>query len=236
MSVIAGFAPGLFAGQRVVVTGAAGGIGGAIAAAFAALGAEVIGLDRQAGAAILCCDLEDPGAREAAAAAIRAGGPVAAVVHCAGRFRRVPATDPGAGAELDAALALQVVAPFHLVRALVPVLRGGAVVTITSTSAVRTSRQASAYCIGKAGLEMLTRTLAAELAAEGIRVNAVAPGEVATSLTAGDALAEALVARIPLGRRALPEEVAAAVVFLASPLAAYVTGATLAVDGGFLAV
>lgn len=234
MTPIAGFSPDLFAAKRIVVTGAAGGIGRAICDAFLMTGAQVIGIDRVPAPGILRCDLSDRAALQSAVQTVLAGGAVAALVNCAGSFRRVRSPDPDADGELDGALALQILAPFLLTRMLLPALRGGAVVNITSTSAERSSRDASAYSIGKAGLRMLTIALAAELAAERVRVNAVAPGEVETSLTAGDPGVDALIARIPMGRRAQPAEVAAAVVFLASPLASYVTGATLVVDGGFL--
>ncbi len=236
MTPIAGFSPHLFAAKRVVVTGAAGGIGRAICDAFVWVGAEVIGIDRDTAPGILRCDLGDRVALQDVTHTILSGGAIAALVNCAGSFRRVRLLDSDAGGELDAALALQIVAPFLLTRTLLPALRNGAVVNITSTSAERSSRDASAYCIGKAGLKMLTSSLAAEFAAENVRVNAVAPGEVRTGLTAGDPLVEGLVARIPLGRRADPAEIAAAVVFLASPLASYITGTTLVVDGGYLAV
>jgi NAD(P)-dependent dehydrogenase (short-subunit alcohol dehydrogenase family) len=235
VTAITGFSPDLFAAKRVVVTGAAGGIGGAICDAFTRTGATVIGIDRADSPGILGCNLDDRAALQDVVATVMSGGPIAALVNCAGTFRRVRLPEPGAGGELDAALALHVVAPFLLVRSLLPALRNGAVVNITSTSAERSSRDASAYSIGKAGLRMLTIALAAELAAEGVRVNAVAPGEVETRLISGDPHVDALIARIPMGRRAHPAEVAAAVVFLASPLASYITGATLVVDGGFLA-
>ena len=235
MTPIAGFSPELFAAKRVVVTGAAGGIGRAICDAFVKVGAEVIGIDRDEAPGILRCDLSDRAALQNMAETVSSGKPIAALVNCAGTFRRVRLPDSDAGGELDAALALQIVAPYLLLRTLLPALRNGAVVNITSTSAERSSRDASAYSIGKAGLRMLTSALAAELAAEGVRVNAVAPGEVETRLTAGDPRVDALIERIPMGRRAHPAEVAAAVVFLASPLASYITGATLVVDGGFLA-
>ena len=129
---------------------------------------------------------------------------------------------------------MHLLAPFQLSRALLPALRGGAIVNVTSTGAVRPCHEGSAYSISKAALGMLTQAFAVELAPMGIRVNAVAPGEVDTSLTADDPHVKALVARLPVQRRAQPEEIASAVVFLASPLATYVTGATLPVDGGFL--
>ena len=113
--MIPGFAPDLFAGRQVVVTGAAGGIGQAIIAAFAACGASTIAIDRPEVVAPgapgwIACDLADRADIARAAAAI--SGPVAALVHCAGVFRRIALDDEGAEAEWDRTLAINLTAPF----------------------------------------------------------------------------------------------------------------------------
>lgn len=238
--MIPGFAPDLFAGQQVVVTGAAGGIGRAILAAFAACGAATVGIDRPDAVppdtpGWIACDLADRADLARAAAAI--SGPVAALIHCAGVFRRVPLDHPEAEAEWHRTLAINLTAPFLLTRALAPHLSGGAVVNITSVRASTSAERAAAYTVSKGGLAALTLALAEELAPRGIRVNAVAPGDVDTPMGRSDPeMTRKLVARTPLGRMARPDEVAAACVYLASPLAGFVTGTTLHVDGGFLAV
>jgi len=236
VNALPGFATSLFEGRRVVITGSSGGIGHAIGDAFTAVGAQVIGLDRTPSPGTIQCDLSDRASLDETARRLTEGGPVAALINCAGRFRRVAVASDDAVDELDACLELHAVAPFLLTRALISVLRNGAVVNITSTSARRSSAEALAYSTSKAALQAMTASLAAELAPFGIRVNAVAPGEVATSLTQGDEHVARIVEKTPMRRRALPEEVAAATVFLASPLASFITGTTLGVDGGFMAI
>jgi NAD(P)-dependent dehydrogenase (short-subunit alcohol dehydrogenase family) len=116
----------------------------------------------------------------------------------------------------------------------------GSIINISSVTGAVAFPRRVAYCVSKAGLDMLTRVLAVEWAARGVRVNAIAPGYVATEmvreLSAGGVLDEAALARrTPLGRLATPEEVAEAAVFLASDAASYVTGTVLRVDGGWTA-
>jgi meso-butanediol dehydrogenase / (S,S)-butanediol dehydrogenase / diacetyl reductase len=240
MTPVSGFANDLFQGKQVVVTGAAGGIGRAIAAAFAACGADLIRIDRPEaippeGRGWIGCDLADRTSLMRAAQGI--SGPLAALINCAGVFRRVALSEMGAVAEWDRTLAVNLTAPFLLTRALAEQLAGGAVVNITSVRAETSAERASAYTVSKGGLVALTLALADELAASGIRANAVAPGDVDTAMGHTDPdITAKLFARTPLKRMARPEEVAAACVFLASPLASHVTGATLRVDGGFLAV
>ncbi|MCX6631228.1 MAG: SDR family oxidoreductase, partial [Candidatus Solibacter sp.] len=117
---------------------------------------------------------------------------------------------------------------------------GGAMVFITSTNAEAAFPRRAAYCSAKAGVAMLTKVLAIEWAAQGIRVNAVGPAHVATEMTqrniaAGHINEAKLMARIPLGRLAQPADVADAVSFLLSEQASFITGHSLYVDGGWLA-
>ncbi|MGE5156067.1 MAG: SDR family oxidoreductase [Betaproteobacteria bacterium] len=111
---------------------------------------------------------------------------------------------------------------------------GGAIVNVTSVQDTYPVRNSSAYGAAKGGLRQLTRTMAIELGAHGIRVNAVAPGEVNTAMNRREGVPAADVARpaLPLGRVASPNEVAAAIVWLASDASSYLTGATIVVDGG----
>jgi 3-oxoacyl-[acyl-carrier protein] reductase len=136
--------------------------------------------------------------------------------------------------EWDFVVGLNLTYVFRIVRAVIPAMieaGGGAIVSIASTAGLTGSPRMAPYGAAKAGVVSLTRSLAAECGQYGIRVNAVAPGTVATALTTSDA-AEAAAVKIPLKRRAVPADIANAVVFLASPEAAYVTGQTLIVDGG----
>lgn len=154
------------------------------------------------------------------------GSPTVAADECSARF-------------FEAVIALNLVAPFHCARAALPVMRrqpsGGSIVNIGSVSGTRSSPGTAAYGAAKAGLANLTRTLAVEWAPE-VRVNAVVPGPVATDDGTGHyggpgGLAR-VAATVPIGRMVVPADVAAACLFLASPLAAAITGALLAVDGG----
>jgi NAD(P)-dependent dehydrogenase (short-subunit alcohol dehydrogenase family) len=146
-------------------------------------------------------------------------------------------TESEAEVAWDRTLAVNLTAPFLLTRALVPVLRGGAVVNVTSVRAETSSARAAHYTVSKGGLAALTLAMADEFAPLNIRANAVAPGDVDTAMGKGDpAILAALLDRTPMHRLITPAEVAASCVFLASPLAASITGATLRVDGGFLAV
>ncbi len=236
-------------GRTALVTGASGGIGGAIARALYVQGASVVlsGTRQDALSALaadlgerahVCpADLSDPAAAEAlVAAAEAAAGPLHILVNNAGLTRDGLAMRMK-DADWDAVLDVDLAAPFRLSRA---ALRGmvkrryGRIVAIGSVVGSTGNPGQANYAAAKAGLVGMTKALAAEVGSRGITVNTVAPGFVETAMT--DKLTgpqrERLVAAIPLGRMGAPADVAAAVVYLASDEAAWVTGATLHVNGG----
>ncbi len=234
-----------------LVTGASRGIGRAIASALAAAGHRVIGtatteagaqaisaaLAAHPGCRGIALDVTDGAAAEAAVDAIvKAEGGLHVLVNNAGITRDQLAMrmkDEDWSAVLDTNLT----AVFRLGRAVTrPMMkqRYGRIVNITSVVGASGNAGQANYAAAKAGVAGMTRALARELGSRGITVNCVAPGFIATDMT--DALPEAqraaLLQQIPLGRLGTPEEIAHAVAFLASPLAGYVTGAELHVNGG----
>lgn len=239
-------------GEAGLVTGAGGGIGAAIAQALTGSGARVVLLDRRAevretasglGAEYLVTDLAGTKTcEEAVECTARSLGRLSFLVNAAGVQDRGPLVeleDEG----WERLNAINLGAAFRLCRAAAQRMisdgSGGSMLNITSISATVGVPGIVGYGATKAGLVQLTRGLAVELAPHGIRANALAPGYVRTSMT-GDLFSdeerrEQVLARIPLGRIAEPEEIAPAAVFLLSPAARYVTGEVLHVDGGYVA-
>ena len=236
-------------GKTALVTGASGGIGAAIARMLHAQGAAVAlsGTRREALAALaaelgerahVCpADLRDPAAPDAlVAAAEAAAGPLAILVNNAGFTRDMLALRMK-DEDWQAVLDVDLTAPFRLARAALRGMlrrRAGRIVSISSIVGSTGNPGQANYAAAKAGLAGMTKALAQEVASRGITVNLVAPGFVATPMT--EVLTEAqktkLSEAIPLGRLGQPEDVAAAVAYLASDEAGWVTGATLHVNGG----
>ena len=235
--------------RHVVVTGAAGGIGGAIVAAFARLEDRVTAVDVRVEdlartpallpqTTSVTCDLADAGATGGLIDRIwETQGPIHVLVNAAGIYPATPFLDMTAEA-WDRVQNVNVRAPMQttvgFARRAVQAGSGGCVVNISSGAALRARPGAAHYCASKAAVEMLTRSAAVELGQHGIRVNAVSPGFVEVSSPVNpviEAYAEAVSVN-PLGRRGQPEDIAAAVVWLASDAAAWVTGSILRVDGG----
>jgi NAD(P)-dependent dehydrogenase (short-subunit alcohol dehydrogenase family) len=236
-----------------LVTGAARGIGLSVAKKFLSQGWCVALLDiegkllRSAVAALedadntlaLQCDVADAGLVAAAMSAVSIRfGRLDALVNNAGVAVFAPLLETS-DEDWNRVLAVNLTGPFLCTKAAVPLMReqgGGAIVNITSISALRASTLRSAYGTSKAGLAHLTKQLAVELAGSSIRVNAVAPGPVETAMARQVHTPEIRADyhdAIPLNRYGLEEELAEAVFFLCSGRASYITGQVLAVDGGF---
>jgi NAD(P)-dependent dehydrogenase (short-subunit alcohol dehydrogenase family) len=242
---------GRFAGRRALVTGAASGIGAAVAMRLVDEGAGVAGLDRawdgqadDPGLTVrLTADVRDP---EAVEAAIREaievlGGPPDVLVNAAGVYSVRPLLETSL-AEWDEVLAINLRGTFLVATSAVRAGLGpGSIVNLSSVAAFEgsTVAQSGAYRASKAAVSSLTRQMAVEWAGRGVRVVAVAPGVIDTPTVRlsgdHDGGRARLEASVPLGRLGTAGEVAAVVCFAASAEAAYLTGTVLVVDGGLLA-
>jgi NAD(P)-dependent dehydrogenase (short-subunit alcohol dehydrogenase family) len=230
-------------GKRAVVTGAARGIGAATAAMLERCGARVARLDLERGEDIIACDVaQEAEVERAFAQALARLGRLDILVNNAGIAVRKNAFDISAE-EWDRVLAVNLRGVFLCSRVAAREMSksgGGAIVNLASIMGFSGGLFPNpAYQASKGGVVNLTRALALEFAAHDIRVNAVAPTFVRTDLTVPvfsnpDVLAEVM-RHTPLGRLPEPEDIAAAIVFLAGPAARCITGATLAVDSGYLA-
>lgn len=249
----------LLAGQVVVVTGAAQGNGRAIALGLARAGAAVAVADINGSGALAVAteiaaaggkafgaalDVSDAKACAAFAAAAEAalGAACSVLVNNAGIIRRVAIDDPDYDRHWLDTLGVNVTGMKNMTRALLPQLRKtkGRIVNLGSINSFATGARATTYTASKGAVLQFTRALAAELAPEGIRVNGIAPGVIDTPMTeatrADPAAIGRFMAHTPMGRTGKPEELIGPVLFLASDMSSYVTGAMLPVDGGYLTV
>ena len=239
-------------GRRALVTGARSGIGQAACAALAAAGANIVGLGSSPmpetaarisamGRSFDALEVDLSAAQDFDAVLDRAG-PVDILVNNAGQIRRhdlleFPQSD------WDAILQINLTAAFGLAQAAARqmVARGvpGRIVNIASLLSFQGGIRVASYTAAKHGLLGLTRAMSNELAGQGVTVNAIAPGYIATdntaALRADDDRSQAILERIPVGRWGAPEDLMSAVLFLCAPGSGYVTGSCVTVDGGWMA-
>ncbi|ABY39045.1 2,3-dihydro-2,3-dihydroxybenzoate dehydrogenase [Brucella suis] len=241
-----------FAGKRVIVTGAAQGIGRRVAERFLAEGATVIGLDRQAGEAdapfrLIRLDITDAAEVRAVSDGLKAEGkPLDILVNVAGVLK-LGNTDRLSAEDWKTCMDVNASGPFHLLSQWVPVFRDqrhGAIVNVASNAAHVPRLNMAAYCASKAALASFSHCVALELAPYGVRCNVVSPGSTRTAMLGAmlnDPSGEAQLVRglpeqfklgIPLGKIAMPDDIANVILFLASDQAGHVTMQDIVVDGG----
>ena len=245
-------------GKVALITGASRGIGEAIAGAYATAGARVVLASRKQEAVDAAAERIRAAGGEALAVAAHTGEPAAvaalvarAVEHFGGLDILVnnAATNPHFGPFLtddeshwDKILDVNVKGYFRMAKACVPAMRargGGKIINVASVAGLEPQPMMGVYCVSKAAVLMMTQVLAAEVAADNIQVNAIAPGFVKTKfsqvLWSTESIHDQLVRAVPQKRMAEPEEIAGIALYLASPASSYTTGATIVVDGGQLA-
>lgn len=248
----------LIEGRLALITGAGQGNGRALAIGLAAAGARVIVTDlnaetvnqtadlvREAGGTAYAdkLDVTDAAACKAFAELIaREVGTVDLLVNNAGIIIREGSDSPKAESNWRLTMDVNVNGTFNVTYAFLPALKAtkGTIVNVASIAAYAGQGGSLGYSPSKGAIKMLTQSFAAELAKDGVRVNALAPGVIETPMTAATRdnpeRLDKFMTRIPMGRVGQPDELVGPVVFLSSRLATYVTGVTLPVDGGFLAV
>jgi NAD(P)-dependent dehydrogenase (short-subunit alcohol dehydrogenase family) len=230
-------------GKTAVVTGASRGIGAAIAAGLQASGAKVFGISRSGTApqhvTAVACDLSDDAAIQRAFDHLADNGDRLDVLVNAAGISLPASAGKGELQRFRDTLATDLTGVYATILAAYPLLKkaGGSIINVTSINSVRGFPGNPGYVAAKAGLAGLTRALAADYARDGIRVNALAPGYVATEMTAASfadpAMHEDRRRHTMLGRWGNPEDMVGAAIFLASSASAYMTGQELFVDGGW---
>jgi NAD(P)-dependent dehydrogenase (short-subunit alcohol dehydrogenase family) len=258
MTFPATVAPRLLTGRLALITGAGQGNGRALALGLAQAGARVIVTDMNAGtveetaqavraeggeAWAFVLDVTSPQACKALAARVEAEiGSVDLLINNAGIIIREGTSSPNAEANWRKSIDVNVHGTFNVTYAWLSAVKAtkGSIINIASIAAYAGQGGSLGYSPSKGAVKMFTQSLAAELAPLGVRVNALAPGVIETPMTAATREnPEKLVSfmtRIPMGRVGQTEDLVGPVIFLASDMSRYVTGVTLAVDGGFLAV
>jgi NAD(P)-dependent dehydrogenase (short-subunit alcohol dehydrogenase family) len=243
----------MFTNKVAIVTGASSGIGRATALAFGRAHASVVAVGRDAsaldqvaaaidGCKVVCADVTaDDAAARVVGAAVEAFGGIDVLVNAAGIIGS-GGVETTSDQLWDAMFGINVRAPFRLMREAAPhlVARRGAIVNVSSVTGLRAFPGLAAYCASKSAVDQLTRCAALDLAPKGVRVNAVNPGVVVTNLHRRSGMAEEQYAKFlerskethPVGRPGQPEEIAELILFLASERSGWITGETIAIDGG----
>lgn len=241
------WASGWYGGKTVLVTGGTSGIGAAISSAFVKAGASVTSAGAFAhevealaadpsfdGRSLRVLDVRD---NAAVKALLREFSTLDVLVNCAGVIRRGAEHEPEV---FDDVVDINLGGTMRMCAAARPLLAAGghgSIVNLASMLSIFGGGLVPGYSASKGGVAQLTKSLAIAYAAENIRVNAVAPGWIATPLTGAlredEARSQAILARTPLNRWGQPEDIAGAVLFLCSPAARFITGAVLTVDGGY---